>query len=244
MPSLQEKEAAPNIPAPLKHSQSPSPLKISFRHKDTQHLPRTFFLFLFPTSATSLVPEAVAATTQTCQARPNTYPDNAVLPLKVSVCGPQQPAQSNLTRCSSSLSLYGNHRGWHVCRTHHGSTAIVLDVTSLASTWWLSSLGRPSPVTPQTKHSSCLRAKCSQLGSLVLLLWALAALPCQTSHPSLAGAFPNRKSTSDMSNTSIKRRIRPTEEKTLPQVTAPWGWAALSSGSKRQASELSDFLLI
>lgn len=139
--------------------------------------------------------------------------------VEVSVCGPQQPAQSKLTRCSSSLSLYGNHRGWHVwdASWQHGHCSR----RHLASLHLVAELSRsPLARTPQTQAQLLFAADCSQLGSLVLP--ALAALPRLTSHPSLAGPFPIRKSTSDMFNTNIKRQIRPTEEKTLPQVTAPW----------------------
>lgn len=128
------------------------------------------------------------------------------------------------------------------CGTHHGSTAIVLDVTSLAYTWWLSSRS-PLARTPQTQAQLLFAADCSQLGSLVLP--ALAALPRQTSHPSLAGPFPIRKSTSDMFNTSIKRQIRPTEEKNSAAASyGAMGNPDLTAGPQQQASELSDFVLI
>lgn len=125
------------------------------------------------------------------------------------------------------------------CGTHHGSTAIVLDVTLLAYTGWLSSR---SPLAPSLL--TCLLANSSGAWSFVLLQWLppttsgkLMGHPCT---PSLAGHFLFWKPISDKFNTSKKRQIRPTEEKTLPQETAPYGQSRPILGPQQQASELSD----
>lgn len=168
-----------------------------------------------------------------------------MLPLRASVCGPQQPAQSNLTRCSSSLSLYGNHRGWHVCGTHHGSTAIVLDVTSLAYTWWLSSRS-PLARTPQTEAQQLFDADCSQLTARELGPPALGpGCTPASDKPSISGrGLPN----SEVHQRHVQHEHQapnPTHGRENSAASdGAMGSPGLTSGVQQQASELSDFLLI
>lgn len=165
--------------------------------------------------------------------------------VEVSVCGPQQAAQSKLTRCSSSLSLYGNHRGWHVwdASWQHGHCSR----RHLASLHLVAELSRsPLARTPQTqaraKHSCCLR--CRLLTARELGPSCLGCTPA-SDKPSISGrALPD----SEVHQRHVQHEHQapnPTHGRENSAASdGAMGRTGLSLGPQQQASELSDFILI
>lgn len=189
------------IPALLKYLQSPSPLEDLVRHTATQHLPDLYSLFL---------PSAVTLVAELCCCNHSGSPCGAAMNRPCLVHNrlhclslPAAVAPSPRLQCQ----LGGT------CGTHHGSTAIVLDVTLLAMSVWLSSaLVRRSPA-----HTRSTALGCLFLTAQKLCPPALTAIPGLTSanrpsmYTQLAGDFLIWKLIiSAMFNTSIKRQIRPT----------------------------------